>query len=241
MAIDRKIIEYKNKKIELIEDVSFIETLCKSEYKEQYMELELQRKEFIQSKMKCENVYKFESDKFYNINKINIINEKGIKENKYIVYGQIFNVDYEEDKISIIDEKYMEGSFKKTINYEYTLKEVGIITDELKVLLKTSGLSKKVERKDFLFYILANRDNILLEETKELKGTNEIKNLFTLWNINEKKYPFKKYKVLYRIYEDIYMDLLNDDISIYKDIDKQMKEIKKEVMKGVVENGNKKN
>ena len=112
----------------------------------------------------------------------------------------------------------------------------GIVDNKIKVILNYINRIRQKNDCEFLLYILANRKDIIKEEEKNTKIEDEIDNLFKLWNITEKYYSYKQYKVYLNLYEELYMDYLknNSDINLlkYENIKMQMKKIRKEILKG---------
>ena len=63
-----------------------------------------------------------------------------------------------------------------------------------------------------------------------------MRNLLKLWNITDKYYTYKKYKIYLNLYEEVYIDYLknNSNIDLFKftKIMEQKKEIRKKILKG---------
>lgn len=237
MKDDNKIdiLEYEN--IEIIDDKEFIEKIKKNERIKEYANLEFMRKNELQKVIQRERIEMYSESIFDYVKNINAINEEGKFEKLHIINGQIFTINYQKNTLSIIDKKIYEGHFERTNEYNYFLKDIGIADDEIKVILNNiSKVKKKRNQKNdcnFLLYVLANREKQL--ETKESQS-EKIDNLFKLWNITEKYYTYKQYRIYLNLYEELYMDYLRDELNInltqYENIKAQMKEIKKEILKG---------
>lgn len=237
MKNDNKIDILKYENIEIIDDKEFIEKIKKNKILKEYANLELMRKNELQKVIQRERIEMYSESIFDYVKNINAINEEGKFEKLHIINGQIFTINYQKNTLSIIDKKVYEGHFERTNEYNYFLKDVGIADDEIKVILNNiSKVKKKSNQKNdcnFLLYVLANREKQL-----ETKGSQseKIDNLFKLWNITEKYYTYKQYRIYLNLYEELYMDYLRDDLNInltqYENIKAQMKEIKKEILKG---------
>lgn len=195
------------------------------------------RKNELQKVIQRERIEMYNESIFNYVKTINTINEKGKIEKLHITNGQIFTINYKKNILNIIDKKVYEGRFERTNEYNYFLKDVGIVDDEIKVILNNiSKRKKKSNQKNdcvFLLYVLANREKKLKMKESQSK---KIDNLFKLWNITEKYYPYKQYRIYLNLYEELYMDYLRDNVNInlaqYENIKTQMKEIKKEILKG---------
>ena len=240
MKNDIKLSTLKHERAEIIDDDEFIQKLKNSKKLRKYVELELKRINELQKIIQNEKIENYNKSKFDYIKSRNIINEKGQVEDLNIIHGQVFTIDYKKNILNIIDIKIYEGHFQITNEYNYLLKDVGIVDNELKVILNSiSKMKQKNSKKndcDFLLYVLANRKKLVRQNKEDSQTENEIDNLFKLWNITEKYYSYKKYKVYLNLYEEIYIDYLKHKSAInllqYENIRKQMKEIKKEILKG---------
>ena len=240
MKNDIKISIFKHEKVELIDDDGFIQKLKDSKKLKEYVNLELKRKNELQKIIKNEKIEKFSESKFDYIKSMNIINEKGQVEDSHITHGQIFTINYEKDTLNIVDVKIYEGHFERINEYNFCLMDVGIFGKKIKVILNNISKIKQHNNRrnncEFLLYILANRNMILKQENKYIQPKQEVSNLFSLWNITEKYYSYKQYKIYLSLYEELYVDHLknNSDINLlqYEEIKNQMKKIRKEILKG---------
>ncbi len=236
MKNDIKINILNHEKVEIIDDEEFIQKLRNSKKLEEYVTLELMRTGELQEIIQNEKIYKYNENKFDYIKSMKAINEKGQIENYHIIHGQIFTINYEDNTLNIIDKKIYEGHFERINEYKYCLKNVGIVDNKIKVILNYINRIRQKNDCEFLLYILANRKNIIKKEEKNTKIGDEIDNLFKLWNITEKYYSYKQYKIYLNLYEELYMDYLknNSDINLlkYENIKMQMKKIRKEILEG---------
>lgn len=227
-----------NEKIEIIDDEEFIRKLKKCENQKEYMELELLRKDEIQKIIESIEIDRYTNNEFNYVRTINCINEKGKVEKTPIIYGQIFIIDYKRNILNIVDKKIYKNHFEKISGYSYSLKDVGIIDKEIKVILNYISEIYRNQKNNckFLLYILANRKRILKSNTVNIQLENEIDNLLKLWNITEKYYSYEQYKICLKLYEEVYMDYLKNNsyinLSQYESIKKQMIEKRKEILKG---------
>lgn len=237
MKNDNKIDILKYENIEIIDDKAFVEKIKKNKILKEYANLELMRKNELQKAIQRERIELYSESIFDYVKNINAINEDGKFEKLHIINGQIFTINYQKNILNIIDKKVYERHFERTNEYNYFFKDVGIVNDEIKVILNNiSKVMKKSNQKNdcnFLLYVLANREKQL--ETKKTQS-EKIDNLFKLWNITEKYYTYKHYRIYLNLYEELYMDYLKNDLNInltqYENIKAQMKEIKKEILKG---------
>lgn len=222
--------------VEIIDNEEFIQKLINSKRLKEYITLELMRKGKLQEIIQDEKTYKYNENKFDYIKSIKVINEKGRIENQQIIYGQIFTINYKDNTLDIIDKKIYNGHFERINEYKYNLKDVGIVDHKIKVILNYINKTKQKSDCEFLLYILANRKNIIKEKEKNTKVEDEIDNLFKLWNITEKYYPYKQYKIYLSLYEELYIDYISNNLDInlleYENIKMQIKKIKKEILKG---------
>lgn len=227
-----------NEKIEIIDDEKFIEKLEKYKNQKEYIELELLRKDEIQKIIENIEIDRYTNNEFNYVRTINSINENGKVEKTQIIYGQIFTIDYKRNILNIIDRKIYEEHFEKISKYSYSLRDVGIIDKEIKVILNyiSEKYSNQENNCEFLLHILANRKRILKSNIVNIQLENEIDNLLKLWNITEKYYSYEQYKIYFKLYEEVYMDYLknnsNINLSQYESIKKQMMEKRKEILKG---------
>lgn len=232
---DIKINILNHGKVEIIDDEEFIKRLRNSKKLKEYVTLELMRANELQEIIQHEKVYKYNENKFNYIKSMKVINEKGKTENHYIIHGQIFTINYEDNTLDIIDKKIYEEHFERINEYKYCLRKVGIVDNKIKVILNYINKIRKENNCEFLLYILANRNKIIKEE-ENIKIEDEIGNLFKLWNITEKYYSYKQYKVYLKLYEELYIDYLKNNLDInlsrYEKIKKQIKKVRKEILKG---------
>lgn len=237
MKNDNNISILNYEEIEIVDCSKFIERIKIDNRLKEYANLELMRKNEIRKNIKNEIIEKYNESIFNYIRSVKVIDENGKTKDANIVYGQVFTINYEKKIIKIIDKKIYNGHFERTNEYKYFFKDVGIIEDEIKVILNNISKMKRKNNCNFLLYVLANRDKKLNENGDNSKIEKEINNLFKLWNITEKYYSYKQYKIYLKLYEELYMDYLKNNLHInllqYENIKKQMKEIKKEMMKGV--------
>lgn len=239
MKNDNEIEIFKYKEVELVDNKGFIMKIKNSKKLNDYIELEKMRNIELHKIMKNENVYQYNESKFDYSKNIKSINENGKVENLTIMYGQIFIINYKKNTLNIIDRKIYEGHFDVMNKYNYCLNDIGIINKEIKVILNNISEIKKSNKQkndcEFLCYILANRKSIFKQ--KDMQKENEIDNLLKLWNITEKYYPYKQYKIYLNLYKEVYLDHLkkfsNISLKQYENITEQMKKIKEEILKGV--------
>lgn len=233
MKDDNKIDILRYENIEIIDDRDFLERIKENERLKEYANLELMRKKELQEVIQREKIDMYNESVFDYVKTINAINEKGQIEKSNIINGQTFTINYQKNTLNIIDKKAYEGHFERVKEYNYFLKDVGILDAEIKVILNNISKRNKKNNCDFLLYVLANREKKLKTKKEQLE---KIDNLFKLWNITEKYYSYRQYKIYLNIYEELYIDYLRDNLNInvaqYESIKTQMKEIKKEILKG---------
>lgn len=233
MKDDNKIDILRYENIEIIDDRDFLERIKENERLKEYANLELMRKKELQEVIQREKIDMYNESVFDYVKTINAINEKGQIEKSNIINGQTFTINYQKNTLNIIDKKAYEGHFERVKEYNYFLKDVGILDAEIKVILNNISKRDKKNNCDFLLYVLANREKKLKTKKEQLE---KIDNLFKLWNITEKYYSYRQYKIYLNIYEELYIDYLRDNLNInvaqYESIKTQMKEIKKEILKG---------
>ena len=233
MKDDNKIDILRYENIEIIDDRDFLERIKENERLKEYANLELMRKKELQEVIQREKIDMYNESVFDYVKTINAINEKGQIEKSNIINGQTFTINYQKNTLNIIDKKAYEGHFERVKEYNYFLKDMGILDAEIKVILNNISKRNKKNNCDFLLYVLANREKKLKTKKEQLE---KIDNLFKLWNITEKYYSYRQYKIYLNIYEELYIDYLRDNLNInvaqYESIKTQMKEIKKEILKG---------
>lgn len=233
MKDDNKIDILRYENIEIIDDRDFLERIKENERLKEYANLELMRKKELQEVIQREKIDMYNESVFDYVKTINAINEKGQIEKSNIINGQTFTINYQKNTLNIIDKKAYEGHFERVKEYNYFLKDVGILDAEIKVILNNISKRDKKNNCDFLLYVLANREKKLKTKKEQLE---KIDNLFKLWNITEKYYSYRQYKIYLNIYEELYINYLRDNLNInvaqYESIKTQMKEIKKEILKG---------
>lgn len=233
MKDDNKIDILRYENIEIIDDRDFLERIKENERLKEYANLELMRKKELQEVIQREKIDMYNESVFDYVKTINAINEKGQIEKSNIINGQTFTINYQKNTLNIIDKKAYEGHFERVKEYNYFFKDVGILDAEIKVILNNISKRDKKNNCDFLLYVLANREKKLKTKKEQLE---KIDNLFKLWNITEKYYSYRQYKIYLNIYEELYIDYLRDNLNInvaqYESIKTQMKEIKKEILKG---------
>ena len=174
--------------------------------------------------------------KFDYLKSINVINENGQTENTNIIYGQIFTINYKKNILTIVDKKIYENHFEKTNEYNFYLNDVGIIEDETKIILNFINQIKQKNDCNFLLYVLSNRKSMSGRQKNNIKAEKEIDSLFKLWNITDKYYSYKQYKIYLNLYEELYIDTLKKNLDInlsnYEKIKEQIRKVKKEILKG---------
>ena len=73
-------------------------------------------------------------------------------------------------------------------------------------------------------------------QKNNIKAEKEIDSLFKLWNITDKYYSYKQYKIYLNLYEELYIDTLKKNLDInlsnYEKIKEQIRKVKKEILKG---------
>lgn len=240
MKNDNNISIFKYDEIEIIDDEIFLQKLKNDKRLKKYIELNKMKNNEIQRIIKNERVENYTENKFNYMKLLKVINGTGQFEDKNIMTGQVFTINYKNDTLTIVDKKIYEGHFEKTNKYSYYLKDVGIAEDEIKVILNNiSRLKQKNNQKNdckFLLYVLANRKLMPKKEKKNIEIESEIDNLFKLWNITDKYYSYKQYRIYLNLYEELYIDYLKKnsaiDLLCYEKIKEEMKKIKKEIMKG---------
>ena len=174
--------------------------------------------------------------KFDYLKSINVINENGQTENTNIIYGQIFTINYKKNILTIVDKKIYENHFEKTNEYNFYLNDVGIIEDETKIILNFINQIKQKNDCNFLLYVLSNRKSMSGRQKNNIKAEKEIDSLFKLWNLTDKYYSYKQYKIYLNLYEELYIDTLKKNLDInlsnYEKIKEQIRKVKKEILKG---------
>ena len=186
--------------------------------------------------MKNEKIEEYTESTFDYLKFINAINENGQTENINIIYGQIFTINYKKNILTIVDKKIYENHFEKTNEYNYYLNDVGIIEDETKIILNFINQIKQKNDCEFLLYVLSNRKSMAGRQKNNIKTEKEIDNLFKLWNITDKYYSYKQYKIYLSLYEELYIDILKKNLDInlsyYEKIKEQIRKVKKEILRG---------
>lgn len=236
MKNDNEIGIFKCNKIEIIDDKKFIQKLRNSKKLTEYIELNVKKNDEMKKIMKNEKMKEYTENTFDYLKFINAINENGQTENTNIIYGQIFTINYKKNILTIIDKKIYENHFEKTNEYNYHLNDVGVIEDETKIILNFINQIKQKNDCEFLLYVLSNRKSMAGRQKNNIKTEKEIDNLFKLWNITDKYYSYKQYKIYLNLYEELYIDALkkNSDINLsyYENIKEQIWKVKKEILKG---------
>ena len=236
MKNDENISIYKYKNVEIVDSNKFIDKLKKSKKFKEYIDLERERKDELKKLVENEQLSKLDENKFDYVKSINVINENGEIKNESIIYGQIFFINYKSNTLRIVDKKIYQGHFKIEREYKYDLEDTVFLENIEKAILNTINKISKKNNCDFLLYILAN-NYICLEGSDWRKTTaKDMRNLLKLWNITDKYYTYKKYKIYLNLYEEVYIDYLknNSNIDLFKftKIMEQKKEIKKKILKG---------
>lgn len=236
MKNDNEIGIFKCNKIEIIDDKKFIQKLRNSKKLTEYIELNVKKNYEIKKIMKNEKMEKYAENTFDYLKFINAINENGQTENTNIIYGQIFTINYKKNILTIVDKKIYENHFEKVNEYNYPLNDVGVIEDETKIILNFINQIKQKNDCKFLLYVLSNRKLSVEQQKNNIKTEKEIDNLFKLWNITDKYYSYKQYKIYLNLYKELYIDALKKNLDInlsyYGKIKEQIREVKKEILKG---------
>lgn len=236
MKNDNEIGIFKCNKIEIIDDKKFIQKLRNSKKLTEYIELNVKKNYEIKKIMKNEKMEKYAENTFDYLKFINAINENGQTEDTNIIYGQIFTINYKKNILTIVDKKIYENHFEKVNEYNYSLNDVGVIEDETKIILNFINQIKQKNDCKFLLYVLSNRKLSVEQQKNNIKTEKEIDNLFKLWNITDKYYSYKQYKIYLNLYEELYIDALKKNLDInlsyYGKIKEQIREVKKEILKG---------
>ena len=236
MKNDNEIGIFKFNKIEIIEDKKFIQKLENCKKMSEYIELNVKKNDEMKKIMKNERMEEYAESTFDYLKSINVINENGQTENTNIIYGQIFTINYKKNILTIVDKKIYENHFEKTNEYNYYLNDVGIIEDETKIILNFINQIKQKNDCNFLLYVLSNRKSMSGRQKNNIKAEKEIDSLFKLWNITDKYYSYKQYKIYLNLYEELYIDTLKKNLDInlsnYEKIKEQIRKVKKEILKG---------
>ena len=236
MKNDNEIGIFKFNKIEIIEDKKFIQKLENCKKMSEYIELNVKKNDEMKKIMKNEKMEEYAESTFDYLKSINVINENGQTENTNIIYGQIFTINYKKNILTIVDKKIYENHFEKTNEYNYYLNDVGIIEDETKIILNFINQIKQKNDCNFLLYVLSNRKSMSGRQKNNIKAEKEIDSLFKLWNITDKYYSYKQYKIYLNLYEELYIDTLKKNLDInlsnYEKIKEQIRKVKKEILKG---------
>lgn len=236
MKNDNEIGIFKFNKIEIIEDKKFIQKLENCKKMSEYIELNVKKNDEMKKIMKNEKMEEYAESTFDYLKSINVINENGQTENTNIIYGQIFTINYKKNILTIIDKKIYENHFEKTNEYNFYLNDVGIIEDETKIILNFINQIKQKNDCNFLLYVLSNRKSMSGRQKNNIKAEKEIDSLFKLWNITDKYYSYKQYKIYLNLYEELYIDTLKKNLDInlsnYEKIKEQIRKVKKEILKG---------
>lgn len=236
MKNDNEIGIFKFNKIEIIEDKKFIQKLENCKKMSEYIELNVKKNDEMKKIMKNERMEEYAESTFDYLKSINVINENGQTENTNIIYGQIFTINYKKNILTIVDKKIYENHFEKTNEYNFYLNDVGIIEDETKIILNFINQIKQKNDCNFLLYVLSNRKSMSGRQKNNIKAEKEIDSLFKLWNITDKYYSYKQYKIYLNLYEELYIDTLKKNLDInlsnYEKIKEQIRKVKKEILKG---------
>ena len=236
MKNDNEIGIFKFNKIEIIEDKKFIQKLENCKKMSEYIELNVKKNDEMKKIMKNEKMEEYAESTFDYLKSINVINENGQTENTNIIYGQIFTINYKKNILTIVDKKIYENHFEKTNEYNFYLNDVGIIEDETKIILNFINQIKQKNDCEFLLYVLSNRKSMADRQKNNIKTEKEIDNLFKLWNITDKYYSYKQYRIYLSLYEELYIDALKKNLDInlsyYEKIKEQIRKVKKEILKG---------
>lgn len=236
MKNDNEIGIFKFNKIEIIEDKKFIQKLENCKKMSEYIELNVKKNDEMKKIMKNEKMEEYAESTFDYLKSINVINENGQTENTNIIYGQIFTINYKKNILTIVDKKIYENHFEKTNEYNFYLNDVGIIEDETKIILNFINQIKQKNDCNFLLYVLSNRKSMSGRQKNNIKAEKEIDSLFKLWNITDKYYSYKQYKIYLNLYEELYIDTLKKNLDInlsnYEKIKEQIRKVKKEILKG---------
>ena len=236
MKNDNEIGIFKFNKIEIIEDKKFIQKLENCKKMSEYIELNVKKNDEMKKIMKNEKMEEYAESTFDYLKSINVINENGQTENTNIIYGQIFTINYKKNILTIVDKKIYENHFEKTNEYNVYLNDVGIIEDETKIILNFINQIKQKNDCNFLLYVLSNRKSMSGRQKNNIKAEKEIDSLFKLWNITDKYYSYKQYKIYLNLYEELYIDTLKKNLDInlsnYEKIKEQIRKVKKEILKG---------
>ncbi len=236
MKNDNEIGIFKCHKIEIIDNKKFIQKLRNSKKLTEYIELNVKKNDEMKKIMKNEKVEKYTENTFDYLKFINAINENGQTDNTNIIYGQIFTINYKKNILTIVDKKIYENHFEKVNEYNYPLNDVGVIEDETKIILNFINQIKQKNDCKFLLYVLSNRKLSVEQQKNNIKTEKEIDNLFKLWNITDKYYSYKQYKIYLNLYKELYIDALKKNLDInlsyYGKIKEQIREVKKEILKG---------
>ena len=236
MKNDNEIGIFKFNKIEIIEDKKFIQKLENCKKLSEYIELNVKKNDEMKKIMKNEKMEEYAESTFDYLKFINVINENGQTDNTNIIYGQIFTINYKKNILTIVDKKIYENHFEKTNEYNYYLNDVGIIEDETKIILNFINQIKQKNDCNFLLYVLSNRKSMAGRQKNNIKAEKEIDSLFKLWNLTDKYYSYKQYKIYLNLYEELYIDTLKKNLDInlsnYEKIKEQIRKVKKEILKG---------
>ena len=236
MKNDNEIGIFKCDGIEIIDDKMFIKKLINSKKLTEYIELNVKKNDEMKKVMKNEKIEEYTESTFDYLKFINAINGSGKFENTNIIYGQIFTINYKKNILTIVDKKIYENHFEKTNEYNYYLNDVGVIEDETKIILNFINQIKQKNDCEFLLYVLSNRKSMVDRQKNNIKTEKEIDNLFKLWNITDKYYSYKQYRIYLSLYEELYIDALKKNLDInlsyYEKIKEQIRKVKKEILKG---------
>ena len=236
MKNDNEIGIFKFNKIEIIEDKKFIQKLENCKKLSEYIELNVKKNDEMKKIMKNEKMEEYAESTFDYLKFINVINENGQTDNTNIIYGQIFTINYKKNILTIVDKKIYANHFEKTNEYNYYLNDVGIIEDETKIILNFINQIKQKNDCNFLLYVLSNRKSMAGRQKNNIKAEKEIDSLFKLWNLTDKYYSYKQYKIYLNLYEELYIDTLKKNLDInlsnYEKIKEQIRKVKKEILKG---------